>query len=510
MRGALCLAESKRKGEQNVWLYGCPTILQIHYFNSVDTGYLTIDTTKQAAVKLYSTSVVRTFIEADTFEEDGQVKYGGLKGNVACSGKAIAAGCIHYETLLYLKGKLRMSMLKADSVCHEFNGLMSKDHSNDVGMIKRRIEEHDMAQTLSRLHEWKDNDAKIESALKGKCGWSPDMPPRILEGVVVSTEDCNDIENWERKKVATGSASTDEDHDIKTVAEALAGMKAGLFGAGLSGACGSRQGTCTRTAAVNSTKQTLMVQQASSLTGEINKGVALIGDEIKTNEGTLEGDGGKQKPVLKFYVRRLAKNRDIFLDHERTNERCTVLSESVKTDEMNPILAHDAFKKNSLGGNNLSEESITAVADADIGKKRSISQINRLIEVCKRQRIAAKMDVPIISNGLSNGGLGGPGAYFLSSRKVLKDSIEQLENTKGMELRRIWIEHPIPVVLQITGTEIYAMMKPGGEVGARQFDIFRRLVYCQDKKLYAPRSILRLRKVLHLSWAERVLNGAAV
>ncbi|XP_044321737.1 uncharacterized protein [Triticum aestivum] len=437
MRGALCLAESKRKGEQNVWLYGCPTILQIHYFNSVDTGYLTIDTTKQAAVKLYSTSVVRTFIEADTFEEDGQVKYGGLKGNVACSGKAIAAGCIHYETLLYLKGKLRMSMLKADSVCHEFNGLMSKDHSNDVGMIKRRIEEHDMAQTLSRLHEWKDNDAKIESALKGKCGWSPDMPPRILEGVVVSTEDCNDIENWERKKVATGSASTDEDHDIKTVAEALAGMKAGLFGAGLSGACGSRQGTCTRTAAVNSTKQTLMVQQASSLTGEINKG------------GTLEGDGGKQKP----------------------------------------------------GGNNLSEESITAVADADIGKKRSISQINRLIEVCKRQRIAAKMDVPIISNGLSNGGLGGPGAYFLSSRKVLKDSIEQLENTKGMELRRIWIEHPIPVVLQITGTEIYAMMKPGGEVGARQFDIFRRLVYCQDKKLYAPRSILRLRKVLHLSWA---------
>lgn len=29
MRGALCLAESKRKGEQNVWLYGCPTILQV-------------------------------------------------------------------------------------------------------------------------------------------------------------------------------------------------------------------------------------------------------------------------------------------------------------------------------------------------------------------------------------------------------------------------------------------------------------------------------------------------
>ncbi|XP_044360253.1 uncharacterized protein [Triticum aestivum] len=490
IRGAMSLAEAKMNGYKSICLYGCPTILQIHYFSSVDTGFLTLDTSQLAHVNLYSSSVVRAFIEADTLVEAGDMKFGVLKVKVSQSAIPSGGGCIHSEALLYIKDLFRTSKEKADSTSDEFTQVISKVDSNDVDKIRSLIEQHEMAQCIYRLKDWKTMDGVIGKALQGKCAGMPKLKTQLLEGVVLDSENPKVVNEYNQGGASViGSVCVHEDHDVKTVAEVLAGMKTGLLGPDWSGASARRQGTGEITVAVHSTEHSVLPHDESSVIE--NSGMHVVSTRTNIIGGTHAGRYETAQPVLKFYARRPVKRREFFLVGERTNEGCTVVSETVKIDETYNVLALEAVKVKSLDVG-LPAASVTAGEqlhpsggimlddDPHSVKQKSISQINRLIEVCKCQKVAGKSVVA------------GSVAYIVRTNDVLKSCNDALRKSKGMELKRCWIDHPFPNELKISGAEIKAMMKPGAEVNTRQFEIFRRLVYSEDKKLYAPGSLLRL------------------
>uniref|UniRef100_A0A8R7U9L4 Uncharacterized protein n=1 Tax=Triticum urartu TaxID=4572 RepID=A0A8R7U9L4_TRIUA len=333
----------------------------------------------------------------------------------------------------------------------------------------------------------------------------PKLKTRLLEGVVLDSENPKVVNEYNQGGASvTGSVCVHEDHDVKTVAEVLAGMKTGLLGPGWSGASARRQGTGEITVAVHSTEHSVLPHDESSVIG--NSGMHVVSTRTNIIGGTHAGRYETAQPVLKFYARRPAKKRENFLVGERTNERCTVVSETVKIDETYNVLALEAVKVKSLDVG-LPAASVTAGEqlhpsggimlddDPHSVKQKSISQINGLIEVCKCQKVAGKSAVA------------GSVAYIIRTNDVLKSCNDALRKSKGMELKRCWIDHPFPNELKISGAKIKAMMKPGAEVNTRQFEIFRRLVYSEDKKLYAPGSLLRLQRVLHLSFAGKVLAG---
>jgi hypothetical protein len=53
--------------------------LQVKYFDSVDTGVLTVNTRLMPRSKYYIGNVLNALIEADTYEFGGERKYGVMK-----------------------------------------------------------------------------------------------------------------------------------------------------------------------------------------------------------------------------------------------------------------------------------------------------------------------------------------------------------------------------------------------------------------------------------------------
>ncbi|XP_044428651.1 uncharacterized protein [Triticum aestivum] len=68
-----------RQHMKTAWVYGCPLVLMVLFFDSVDVGFIKLDERAEPRIKYYNASLLEALVNYNSSKVDGLTTYGMLK-----------------------------------------------------------------------------------------------------------------------------------------------------------------------------------------------------------------------------------------------------------------------------------------------------------------------------------------------------------------------------------------------------------------------------------------------
>ncbi|XP_037460443.1 uncharacterized protein LOC119331392 [Triticum dicoccoides] len=113
----------------NITLHGCPALLEIRYFDSVDTGFIQLDPKALPRIKHYNKQILSALVKANSRVDGGRITFGIMKIYVSVKGSIKHAENLPYD-------------LKKDSCMKGRNWIFEELAQRAEGRIDRSMKLH--------------------------------------------------------------------------------------------------------------------------------------------------------------------------------------------------------------------------------------------------------------------------------------------------------------------------------------------------------------------------------